>query len=106
MADKNTLREKFAAAQATVQARIAAIQGNERKETADGQTDGAHLWEDADIRDADLDQVVQELSDIDNALQRLDLGSYGVCASCSRPIPDSRLEVMPYAVICVDCADS
>ena len=106
MTDEKILREKFTAAQAKVQARIAAIQGDERKETAAGQTDGAHLWEDADIRDADLDQAVQELSDIDNALQRLDLGSYGVCASCGQPIPDARLQVMPYAVICVDCADS
>ncbi len=105
MTDKKTLREKLEGDRARVQARIAMIQGSERRETAEGQTDPAHLWEDADIRDADLDQATQELSTIDDALQRLDLGSYGVCFSCGQAIPEGRLEVMPYAVTCVDCAE-
>ena len=106
MSDETTVRAKLVRERERVQARIAAIQGGERKETSDGRTDNAHLWEDADTSDADLDEAVDELGAIDDALQRIDLGSYGVCVTCGEPIPDTRLEVMPYAVKCVDCAES
>ena len=106
MIDEKTVRKKFESDRDRIVARIATIQGDERRETAEGQTDGAHLWEDAEIRDGDLGEATQELSAIDDALQRIDLGSYGVCATCGQPIPDGRLKVMPYAVTCVDCADS
>ena len=106
MSDETTIRAKLERDRERVQARIAGIQGAERKETSDDQTDNAHLWEDADIRDGDLDEAVEELGAIDDALQRFDLGSYGVCVTCGEPIPDARLEVMPYAVKCVKCADS
>lgn len=105
MTDTTTMKAKLESDRERVRARIAAIQGAERKETSDGKTDNAHLWEDADIRDGDLDEAVDELGEIDNALQRIDLGSYGVCATCGEPIPDARLEVMPYAVKCVNCAE-
>lgn len=106
MTDTTTMKARLESARERVQTRIAAIQGAERKETSDGRTDNAHLWEDADIRDGDLAEAVDELGEIDNALQRIDLGSYGVCATCGEPIPDARLEVMPYAVKCVNCAES
>ena len=30
-------------------------------------------------------------------------GSYGTCRGCGREIPKDRLEVMPEAVLCIDC---
>jgi len=39
----------------------------------------------------------QALADIDQALLRIDEGSYGVCARCGNPIPEARLEAMPTA---------
>jgi RNA polymerase-binding transcription factor len=46
------------------------------------------------------DQIVRE---IDEALERLDDGSYGSCARCGRPIPEDRLDAVPYAILCVSC---
>lgn len=43
------------------------------------------------------------LADIDNALSRLDLGTYGVCAGCSEQIPPRRLQALPFATLCVRC---
>jgi len=39
------------------------------------------------------------------ALARLDADpeSYGLCTECDEPIPAKRLELMPYAELCVDC---
>lgn len=44
------------------------------------------------------------LTDIDQALLRLDDGSYGLCVGCTEPIPIERLETVPYARHCVPCA--
>lgn len=44
------------------------------------------------------------LSNIDEALERLDRGEYGVCERCRRPIPLARLQAIPYAKLCVECA--
>ena len=43
------------------------------------------------------------LAEIDSALARLDDGSYGICADCQKDIPPRRLEVYPFAVLCVQC---
>jgi len=40
---------------------------------------------------------------VEEALAKLELGRYGVCESCSRPIPDERLDAVPYAEFCVEC---
>jgi len=43
------------------------------------------------------------LYQIDDALKRLDDGSYGVCQQCSQPITMSRLKAVPYASMCIGC---
>ena len=40
---------------------------------------------------------------IDDALQRLFDGDYGICQDCGQPIPEARLEVRPYAIYCTKC---
>lgn len=39
----------------------------------------------------------QMVADIDQALLRIDEGSYGDCARCGKPIPEARLEALPTA---------
>jgi len=50
-------------------------------------------------------EAVQELTDIRNALQRLEEGSYGICASCGGDISSERLQARPASAECVDCAE-
>jgi DnaK suppressor protein len=45
----------------------------------------------------------RELRRIEEALERLDLGSYGLCGDCDAEIAEERLEVVPFASRCVDC---
>lgn len=49
--------------------------------------------------------AASELRQVDDALARMDAGTYGICANCSRPIPAARLEVRPFAEHCVTCAE-
>lgn len=45
-----------------------------------------------------------EVAQIKLALERVRNGSYGVCAKCMAPIPQERLDAIPYATRCVSCA--
>jgi DnaK suppressor protein len=43
------------------------------------------------------------LEDIDEALRNIDNGQYGTCMECDQPIARERLEVVPYATLCITC---
>lgn len=45
-------------------------------------------------------EMVHEL---DEALIRIDEGTYGVCQACKTPIAKARLKAVPYARMCVKC---
>jgi DnaK suppressor protein len=47
----------------------------------------------------------QRLEEIDRVLQRLALGTYGLCERCGEPIPVARLRALPTARVHVECAD-
>lgn len=47
-----------------------------------------------------------EMSQVQQALDRLDDGSYGECIDCDEPIPEARLEVEPWAARCVGCQEA
>lgn len=49
------------------------------------------------------DLLDSRLSEIDNALARLNSGKYGYCAACASEIPPRRLEAQPLAVLCIRC---
>ena len=46
-----------------------------------------------------------ELVEIEDALERIERGEYGMCDACGEPIGDGRLLAIPSAVQCVDCAE-
>ena len=48
-------------------------------------------------------QARAEVVEIDVALDKIDEGTYGVCDKCGKPIPKARLEVIPWAALCVNC---
>ena len=57
-------------------------------------------------RELSMNMVSSEqeiLYQIDDALKRLDEGSYGVCQQCNKPISMSRLKAVPYASLCIAC---
>jgi DnaK suppressor protein len=50
-----------------------------------------------------LDYVQLRL--IEEALDRIKSGDYGICLSCEEPIPDKRLQALPWARYCVSCQE-
>ncbi|HEV2914203.1 MAG TPA: TraR/DksA family transcriptional regulator [Pyrinomonadaceae bacterium] len=78
----------------------------------DDQADALEAGADDGVKDSvdmSLQDVNQELAlrlgeresqmvaDIDQALMRIDEGTYGICARCGKPIDERRLEAMPTA---------
>jgi len=45
-----------------------------------------------------------ELSRVEAALRSIDDGTYGLCTNCGKPIGAERLEAIPWAPMCIDCA--
>jgi DnaK suppressor protein len=43
---------------------------------------------------------------VDEALDRLESGDYGVCQACEAPIPPKRLRALPWARYCVPCQET
>jgi DnaK suppressor protein len=45
----------------------------------------------------------RELASIENALERMNEGTYGGCEVCGGKIPLARLNALPYATMCIEC---
>ena len=66
----------------------------------------------ADVASDDIDrkmieaigsQELKRLKMIDSALTRIQQGKYGLCIKCGKKIPQTRLEALPYALMCIEC---
>lgn len=108
MIDKAHVRQKLLQARQELLTRVIAIDQDRRNETnpldRDSEEQALQL-ENEEVLNA-LDQEGQEeLDRIDRALQRLEEGTYGICVRCGVEIPEARLEAVPQADLCVDCAN-
>ena len=50
-----------------------------------------------------VDNITTLLSDVDQALQRVAAGTYGICDACGNPIGAERMEFRPTSRYCVEC---
>ncbi len=50
--------------------------------------------------------LLETLAEVEDALAKLDRGTYGTCEACGQPIPEARLEAMPAARHCMACTSS
>ena len=45
-----------------------------------------------------------EIKKIQDAIEQMNTGKYGICKRCGNAIPEGRLEALPFAVTCTKCA--
>jgi len=79
--------------------------GGELSSAAGDQHLGDHASE---LVDREVDESLEENAEqigreIEAALARIDDGTYGTCVKCGKPIPEARLEAVPYATLCIEC---
>ncbi|MCK6511414.1 TraR/DksA family transcriptional regulator [Myxococcota bacterium] len=109
MTNHPTLRAKLETEAQTLRHRLQKIQGDLRQEdgalSADFEEQAVEL-ENSEVLAALEDQTHQKLRLIEQTLQRIHNGTYGVCNDCGDPIGTKRLEAIPYATRCIKCAES
>ena len=79
---------------------------NTERETGADLTSFAEAGTDNNDRETALRVASGEsewLSEVADALKRIDDGTYGDCEGCEKEIPRKRLEVFPSARYCVEC---
>jgi DnaK suppressor protein len=105
--------EALAADRADTVARIAALTREFDgivESAALGATDDEHdpegatiAFERAQIASL-LEQAHSHLADLDEAIRRIEAGTYGRCDNCGQPITAERLAARPAARTCISCA--
>jgi len=48
-------------------------------------------------------RILDQMTDVDDALAKFEGGNYGICESCGQPIDIDRLEALPQAKLCMSC---
>jgi DnaK suppressor protein len=77
-----------------------------REQTKDEGMDTYDVASDARDKEISLiltDRDRDKLQAINDALARIDEGSYGVCESCESDIAEGRLEALPFTRLCINC---
>lgn len=74
-----------------------------REQTSGDVVDAALDSAQDEISSALAEVESRELASIENALERIRSGHYGVCEGCSTKIPMARLNALPYATLCIEC---
>jgi len=79
------------------------------EEETEEETYDNHLADSATATlNREIDYTLEENSEhvltaIDEALERIESGTFGTCGRCGKPIAEDRLEAIPYANRCIDC---
>ena len=58
-----------------------------------------------DMSAATLERERTTLAEVNAALKRIATGDYGVCESCESTISPARLRALPWARLCISCAE-
>ena len=109
--DLTVMRKRLEEKQAEIQQHIATLTGSPMPpEDAIQASDGvlepeeeAVDLEETDVEQAILDNEKALLAEVQQALARIENGTYGICTNCGQPIPEKRLEAIPWASLCVTC---
>lgn len=98
---EQSLRRKLA----ELQVRLASIKADAGQEHSPDSEEQAQERENDEVVDAIGDETRQSIREINQALRRLEEGSYGICGNCGKAIAAARLEALPEATRCIDCAE-
>jgi DnaK suppressor protein len=52
------------------------------------------------------EQEWKKLRLVEEAIEKMDDGQYGVCSECKEPIPEARLKLIPFTAYCVECLEA
>lgn len=101
-------RERLLTLKEEYRTRIEAIEDhiqNPQDDLNEHWEDQAISYRQNDMRKNLLAEAQQNLMYVDNALSRIENGTYGECEVCGEDIEPKRLEAIPYATLCMQHAE-
>jgi DnaK suppressor protein len=107
------IKQRLEAKRAELQENIASLtEAHPRPVDALEASEGPQDFEDTavDFLETQQEQAVlvnQQalLTEVESALERIEQGTYGKCVNCGQPIPEKRLEAIPWAARDVKCEE-
>jgi len=104
---KKMLEDRRRQLMSDVQGRIRDVRGEgskEREVLDQGESSEVDIQD--DIEFALIQMKSETLNKINEALRRLDEGTYGNCFECGDEVAEARLRALPFAVRCKDCEEA
>lgn len=89
---------------ADMQARLSSIKKDVTQSHSGDSAEQAQERENDEVVDAIGNETAQSIRVIQQALERIESGTYGLCDSCGKEIGQARLQAVPEATRCVACA--
>lgn len=104
MRDFTGFKEQLLTLRTELDARVGGIKNDMAKLLDHDFAEQAVELENGEVLDALGTEAVEEISEINNALMRIEEGDYGNCLDCNAEIPMARLIARPYSSCCIACA--
>ncbi len=76
------------------------------KQAVGDEVDSAVEMEMENLKVALSGMEVQRLRQIEEALRKIEEGTYGYCEECGEPIEEGRLLAKPFATLCISCKEA
>jgi DnaK suppressor protein len=82
-----------------------ALEKDEMAPSDDHMADHGTTMYDQDLTLTLVEDQQETIQQIDEALGRIDAGTYGACDHCEVPIAKARLDALPHAKLCLECQE-
>ena len=93
---RRDIQERLRSLRETLPAQVAEVKDAEEQSVQDFVQD---------VELALMEMKSETLGQIDEAIRRLEAGTYGTCANCGTEIAEARLKALPFALLCRDCQE-
>lgn len=103
---RDTLQRKHEEVRSLISRELHRNQGVGTGEGALDIPDHANLTLNADVDLAAVNRWINVRHQVENALQQVEAGRYGVCEDCGRGIQLERLQSLPFTGRCVGCQEA
>jgi DnaK suppressor protein len=103
--DKSQLKQTLIEKQRELRAQVATLENEARESVGAEVEDPIDTVVSNEAKAGAFEASTRQrrtLSEIDDALRRLDDGSYGKCVDCDRPIEPARIEAVPWTRYCLE----
>ena len=104
MADHQKLKDWMLSRRDELNARLKSIKQDVTRRANADWSEQAQERENDEVIDALGNEANVELNLINKALDRMHHEEYGYCSSCGEEVAEARLSAMPYADLCIKCA--